>query len=53
VNPKIEQTELFSNGKLLIDFRDNELIEMLREKIIGKDPIDRLESKKFELVKKN
>lgn len=50
---KIEQSELFSNGKLLIDFMDNELIEMLREKIIGKDPIDRLESKKFELVKKN
>ena len=49
---KIEQSELFSNQKLLIDFADNELIEMIKEKIIGKDPIDRLESKKFELVKK-
>lgn len=50
---KIEKSELFSNGKLLIDFTDNELIEMIQEKVIGKNPIDRLESKKFELVKKN
>jgi len=49
---KIEQSELFGNGKLLLEFNDSELIEMIREKIIGKDPIDRLESKKFELVKK-
>lgn len=52
VTAKKEQSELFSNNKLIIDFSDNELIEMIREKIIGKDPIDRLESKKFELVKK-
>lgn len=49
---KIEQSELFKNGKLLLEFSDSELIEMIGEKIIGKDPIDRLESKKFELVKK-
>jgi hypothetical protein len=49
---KTEQKELYNNGKLLIDFSDIELIEMIREKIIGKDPIDRLDSKKFELIKK-
>jgi len=49
---KVEQSELFKNGKLLLEFSDSELIEMIGEKIIGKDPIDRLESKKFELVKK-
>ncbi|AUC75524.1 hypothetical protein [Olleya sp. Bg11-27] len=49
---KIEQSELFGNGKLMLEFNDSELVEMIREKIIGKDPIDRLESKKFELVKK-
>jgi len=49
---KIEQSELFGNGKLLLEFSDHELIEMIREKLIGKDPIDRLESKKFELLKK-
>jgi hypothetical protein len=49
---KNEQRQLFESGKLLIDFSDVELVEMINEKMIGKDPIDRLESKKFELVKK-
>jgi hypothetical protein len=49
----IEQKTLFENGKLLIAFSDEELKEMIREKIIGKDPIDRLETKKFELVKRS
>jgi len=47
---KIEQSQMFSNKKLLLEFSDIELIEMIREKIIGKNPIDRLESKKFALV---
>jgi hypothetical protein len=49
---KNEQLQLFASGKLLIDFTDVELIEMINEKMIGKDPIDRLETKKFDLVKK-
>lgn len=50
---KTEQKSLFENGKLVIVFSDEELKEMIREKIVGKDPIDRLESKKFELIKKS
>lgn len=50
---KIEQKSLFENGKLIIDFSDEELKQMIREKIIGKDPIDRLETKKFELIKRS
>jgi hypothetical protein len=50
---KNEQKGLFGSGKLLIVFSDEELKEMIREKIIGKDPTDRLESKKFELVKRS
>jgi len=48
----IEQRTLLSDGKLIIEFNDNELIEMINEKIIGIDPLDRLKSKEFELVKK-
>ncbi len=47
-----EQKELYDNDKLLIDFNDDELTEMIREKIIGKSPLDRMESKKFEIIKK-
>jgi hypothetical protein len=50
---KNEQKALFESGKLLIVFSDEELKEMIREKMIGKDPTDRLESKKFELVKRS
>jgi hypothetical protein len=42
----------FRQGKLLIEFSDTELVEMIQEKMIGKDPIDRLDSKKFQLVKR-
>jgi hypothetical protein len=49
----IEQKSLFNDEKLVLYFSDEELIEMIREKMIGKDPIDRLESKKFELIKRN
>jgi hypothetical protein len=47
-----EQQTLFRQGKLLIEFSDTELVEMIQEKMIGKDPIDRLDSKKFQLVKR-
>ncbi|WP_294675591.1 hypothetical protein [uncultured Fluviicola sp.] len=47
-----EQKELYDNDKLLIEFNDDELIEMIREKIFGKSPLERLESKKFEIIKK-
>ena len=47
-----EQKELYDNDKLLIEFNDDELTEMIREKIIGKSPLDRLESKKFEIIKR-
>lgn len=46
----IEQKELFSQGKLLIEFNDAEIREMIQEKIIGKDPLDRLKSKEFEII---
>jgi hypothetical protein len=46
-----EQHSLFRKGSMVIDFSDHELIEMILEKMIGKDPIDRLDSKKFQLVK--
>jgi hypothetical protein len=48
----IEQKSLLSEGKLVIEFNDNELIEMINEKTLNKDPLDRLKSKEFELVKK-
>jgi hypothetical protein len=47
-----EQKTLLSDGKLLIEFNDNELIEMINEKVLGKDPLDRLKSKEFELIRK-
>lgn len=47
-----EQKELYDNDKLLIEFNDEELTEMIREKIFGKSPLERLESKKFEIIKK-
>lgn len=49
---EIEQRDLLRNGKLLLVFKDDEIIDMIREKMIGEDPIDRLESKKFNLIKK-
>jgi hypothetical protein len=45
-----EQRELYANGKLLIEFNDVELQEMILEKIIGNDPLDRLKSKEFEII---
>lgn len=48
---KSEQKTLYANGKLLIEFSDVELIQMIHEKMIGKNPIDRLDSKKFQLIK--
>ena len=45
-----EQRELYANGKLLIEFNDVELREMILEKIIGNDPLDRLKSKEFEII---
>ncbi len=47
-----EQKSLLSDGKLVIEFNDNELIEMINEKALNKDPLDRLKSKEFELVKR-
>jgi hypothetical protein len=47
-----EQHALFRQERLVIEFSDEELIEMVHEKMIGKDPIDRLDSKKFQLVKR-
>lgn len=47
-----EQKSLLNDGKLLIEFDDNELIEMINEKVLGKDPLDRLKSKEFELIRK-
>jgi len=47
-----EQKELYDNDKLLLVLNDDELTEMIREKIVGKSPHDRLESKKFEIIKR-
>jgi len=47
----LQQKNLLAQKKLVIDFSDQELIEMIREKLVGKDPIDRFESKKFQLIK--
>ena len=47
-----EQKSLLNDGKLVIEFNDNELIEMINEKILGKDPLDRLKSKEFELIRR-
>jgi|ERR1035437_2751319 hypothetical protein len=47
----IEQKTLLAEGKLLIEFNDIELSEMIQEKIIGKDPLDRLKSKEFDIIK--
>jgi len=47
-----EQKTLLSSDKLLIEFNDNELIEMINEKVLGKDPLDRLKSKEFELIRR-
>jgi hypothetical protein len=46
-----EQRSLYANGKLLIEFNDIELHEMILEKIIGNDPLDRLKSKEFEIIR--
>ncbi|MDZ4810308.1 MAG: hypothetical protein SGI96_18875, partial [Bacteroidota bacterium] len=46
----IEQRSLYTNGKLLIEFNDVELREMILEKIIGNDPLDRLKSKEFQII---
>ncbi|MEI6265451.1 MAG: hypothetical protein WCP74_10105 [Sphingobacteriia bacterium] len=45
-----EQRSLYANGKLLIEFNDVELREMILEKIIGNDPLDRLKSKEFQII---
>lgn len=47
---QLEQRNLFADGKLLIEFNDTELKEMIQEKIIGKNPLDRLKSKEFEII---
>lgn len=47
----IEQKSLLLQNKLIIEFDDLELKEMIREKIYGKDPSDRLKSKEFDLIK--
>jgi len=45
-----EQKSLYANGKLLIEFNDVELREMILEKINGNDPLDRLKSKEFQII---
>jgi hypothetical protein len=46
----IEQRNLYSNGKLIIEFDDTDLSEMILEKINGNDPLDRLKSKEFQII---
>jgi hypothetical protein len=46
----IEQKSWISQKKLVIEFDDMELKEMIREKIYGKDPSDRLKTKEFYLL---
>lgn len=47
-----QQKELLGEGKLIISFDDIELIEMIEEKISGRNPLYRLELKYFTLLKK-
>jgi hypothetical protein len=47
-----QQKELLNEGKLIISLDDQEIIEMIEEKINGRNPIYRLELKYFELLKK-
>jgi hypothetical protein len=47
-----QQKDLLGDGKLIISFDDNELIEMIEEKISGRNPLYRLELKYFSLLKK-
>lgn len=45
------QIEQMRQGRLILDLSDDDLLQMIREKIVGKDPIDRLETKKFLLIR--
>ncbi len=47
-----QQKDLLKEGKLIISFDDTELIEMIEEKISGRNPLYRLELKYFSLLKK-
>lgn len=46
----IEQQSLYQHNKLILEFNDIDLNEMILEKINGNDPLDRLKSKEFEIV---
>jgi hypothetical protein len=46
-----EQKKQLASGRLILELSDDDLIQMIREKMIGKDPIDLLESKKFLLIR--
>ena len=46
----IEQRSLYNNGKLILEFNDKDLGEMILEKINGNDPLDRLKSKEFQII---
>lgn len=47
-----QQKEMLGEGKLILSFDDKELIEMIEEKISGRNPLYRLELKYFSLLKK-
>lgn len=47
-----QQKDQLREGKLIISFDDKELIEMIEEKISGRNPLYRLELKYFSLLKK-
>ncbi|WP_270090796.1 hypothetical protein [Sphingobacterium sp. SYP-B4668] len=47
-----QQKDLLKEGKLIILLEDKELIEMIEEKISGRNPLYRLELKYFSLLKK-
>ncbi|CAC9974384.1 hypothetical protein [Flavobacterium panici] len=47
-----QQKEQLREGKLIITFNDIELIEMIEEKINGRNPLYRLDLKYFSLLKK-
>ena len=47
-----QQKEMLHEGKLILSFDERELIEMIEEKISGRNPLYRLELKHFALLKK-
>ncbi|MBK7009790.1 MAG: hypothetical protein IPH36_14755 [Saprospiraceae bacterium] len=47
-----QQKELLSDGKLIILIDDIEIIEMIEEKLSGRNPLYRLELKYFSLLKR-